>query len=340
MCQTSAAFDPYYKWLAIPPDQQPTDYYRLLGVRRFETDSEVIATAADRQMAHVRTYQLGPHATECQTLLNELATARIRLLNPARRAAYDANLHIAKRRLAPARLAVPSPKPLQAPSPEPPTAELIAAPAQKPILMKHAWRPARRKRRRRMIGSAANLLAPIVGLAIGYAVLCATGNQAAVRELVFGPARAEEPASKGTSFPAHKDQPIGQSLDSALPAKPSSTVKKPMPNAVDQDSGHDSRSRWLNERFGTTVYHVQDKQWAESDNKTKELKWYLTEIDRGPDYVELFNPARNRTSRITGQRMLLKVGTQWRRLSNGHWDTGELRRPVEPPDNYARNVVD
>jgi len=41
-------FDPYYKWLSIPPDEQPPDHYRLLGVRRFEADADVIAAAADR----------------------------------------------------------------------------------------------------------------------------------------------------------------------------------------------------------------------------------------------------------------------------------------------------
>ena len=28
------AFDPYHKWLGIPPKQQPPDHYRLLGVER------------------------------------------------------------------------------------------------------------------------------------------------------------------------------------------------------------------------------------------------------------------------------------------------------------------
>ena len=191
-----------------------------------------------------------------------------------------------------------------------------------------------------MIGSAANVLAPIVGLAIGYAFLCATGNQDLVHQLVVGPTRTENPLAKRTSFPSHKDHALDQLLGSTLPAKPRSIVIKPMPNALHEENGQDSRSRWLNEKFGTTIYHVKDKQWVESDNKTEEIKWYLTEIDRGPDYIELFNPARNRTSRIIGPSMLLKVGTQWRRLGNGHWDTGELRRPIEPPEDYARNVVD
>ena len=54
-------FDPYYRWLVIPPAEQPADYYRLLGLSRFENEPEVIRDAAERQMAHVRRYALGKH---------------------------------------------------------------------------------------------------------------------------------------------------------------------------------------------------------------------------------------------------------------------------------------
>jgi len=85
-------FDPYYKWLSIPPDEQPPDCYRLLGVRRFEADADVIEAAADRQMAYLKMYQIGPHMPASQKLLGEVAAARICLLNPDKRAAYDAKL--------------------------------------------------------------------------------------------------------------------------------------------------------------------------------------------------------------------------------------------------------
>ncbi len=29
-------FDPYHKWLGIPPDEQPANHYRLLGLELFE----------------------------------------------------------------------------------------------------------------------------------------------------------------------------------------------------------------------------------------------------------------------------------------------------------------
>lgn len=88
----SEAFDPYYTWLGIPPDEQPPDHYRLLGIRRFETNHEVIANASDQRMTHLRTFQNGKRAAESQKLLNELSSATRCLLDPLLRQTYDASL--------------------------------------------------------------------------------------------------------------------------------------------------------------------------------------------------------------------------------------------------------
>jgi len=71
-----ADFDPYHRWLGIPPAEQPANHYRLLGLSPFEGDPEVIRDAAARQIAHVRTYQLGPNSALSQKILNELAAAK------------------------------------------------------------------------------------------------------------------------------------------------------------------------------------------------------------------------------------------------------------------------
>lgn len=86
------SFDPYHQWLGIPESEQPANHYRLLGIGLFEDDGDVIESAADRQMAHVRTFERGPHAALSQQILNELSAARLCLLDPERRAAYDAEL--------------------------------------------------------------------------------------------------------------------------------------------------------------------------------------------------------------------------------------------------------
>jgi hypothetical protein len=88
----AAKFDPYHRWLAIPPEEQPPNFYRLLGVKMFETDEDVISAAVDQRMMHLRSFQTGPHATDSQRLLNEVAQASRTLLDPDDRRRYDQEL--------------------------------------------------------------------------------------------------------------------------------------------------------------------------------------------------------------------------------------------------------
>ena len=88
----SANFDPYYKWLGIAPKDQPPNHYRLLGLENFEEDLQVVESASDRQLGFLRRHQSGEHAADCQKLLNEVTRARLCLLKPASKAAYDQEL--------------------------------------------------------------------------------------------------------------------------------------------------------------------------------------------------------------------------------------------------------
>ena len=85
----SEPFDPYSQWLGIEPHEMPVDHYRLLGLTRFEDDPETIAEQADERMAYVRSLQTGPRGGYTQSLLNELAAARVCLLNPHAKRSYD-----------------------------------------------------------------------------------------------------------------------------------------------------------------------------------------------------------------------------------------------------------
>ncbi|MEQ8789383.1 MAG: hypothetical protein RIC55_24025 [Pirellulaceae bacterium] len=107
----TADFDPYYKWLGIPPREQPPTHYRLLAIEPFEPDLDVISHAADSRMTHVRSLQSGQRGAMSQKLLNEISAARLCLLNPQTKAAYDAQLRVAQG----ARPAPPS-VPMSAPS--------------------------------------------------------------------------------------------------------------------------------------------------------------------------------------------------------------------------------
>ncbi|MDZ4820220.1 MAG: hypothetical protein SGJ20_14730 [Planctomycetota bacterium] len=85
----SEHFDAYHQWLGIPPNEQPPHYYRLLGLTLFETDPQVIANAADRQMSHLKAMATSKHASVAQSLLNELSAAKLCLLRAEKRAPYD-----------------------------------------------------------------------------------------------------------------------------------------------------------------------------------------------------------------------------------------------------------
>ncbi len=88
----SNTFDPYHEWLAIPPEEQPANHYRLLGIAPFEAGPKVIANAADQRMSHLKQFGRTGHAEASQKLLNEVARARVCLLDEQKKAAYDAEL--------------------------------------------------------------------------------------------------------------------------------------------------------------------------------------------------------------------------------------------------------
>ena len=85
-------FDPYHQWLGISPSEQPPNHYRLLGITPFETDPAVISQAADQRAAQIRTVQAGEHAHLSQRILNEIAGAKLSLLDPTIKRSYDADL--------------------------------------------------------------------------------------------------------------------------------------------------------------------------------------------------------------------------------------------------------
>ncbi|HEX7376356.1 MAG TPA: protein kinase [Pirellulales bacterium] len=94
MTATAVEFDAYHQWLGIAPKDQPPHHYRLLSIDLFEDNDDVISNAADRQMAHVRTFQTGRHSQKSQLLLNELAAARVCLLDATKKTDYDRRLNL------------------------------------------------------------------------------------------------------------------------------------------------------------------------------------------------------------------------------------------------------
>ena len=90
-------FDPYQEWFGIEPSARLAsgipDHYRLLGIERYESDAQRIESAVEQRVAFLHRVASGKHSAASQQLLNEVARARLCLLDPAARASYDAQLH-------------------------------------------------------------------------------------------------------------------------------------------------------------------------------------------------------------------------------------------------------
>lgn len=85
-------FDPYLEWLAIPTKHRPPTHYQLLGLKRFEDDTDKIHRRTLKRVAHLRQFQAGEHGDLTQSLMNEISQARLVLLDPVQKEAYDQSL--------------------------------------------------------------------------------------------------------------------------------------------------------------------------------------------------------------------------------------------------------
>jgi len=128
----SQDFDPYYTWLGIPPAEQPANHYRLLGVRDFEENLDVIQNAADQRMAYIRTFQSGKRASISQKILNEIATSQAVLYSAEKRAAYDTKLRATQAQAASAKVETPLAPPVTPLPPQPRASHGPAVPMQGP----------------------------------------------------------------------------------------------------------------------------------------------------------------------------------------------------------------
>lgn len=86
------AGDLYWEWLKVPSEKRPPNHFDLLGLPAAVTDVATIEQAAGRQVQRIKEHLDGPQAAEGAKLLQEVATARATLIDPAKRAAYAASL--------------------------------------------------------------------------------------------------------------------------------------------------------------------------------------------------------------------------------------------------------
>lgn len=84
-------FNPYQSWLGWNGSAQP-NFFQLLGIGEEEDDPKVISAAADRAASRVRQFRPGEQLAAWAALLDELAEAKQRLLDPSARREYRDSL--------------------------------------------------------------------------------------------------------------------------------------------------------------------------------------------------------------------------------------------------------
>ena len=109
-------FDYLHKWLGISPEEQPPNYYRLLGIGLFESDADVIDAAADKQLLFLHDLVNGEHGEVAEELSNQICAVRLLLLNADKKQAYDRTLQAPRDGL---KKPVPGPPPIPGNVPPP-----------------------------------------------------------------------------------------------------------------------------------------------------------------------------------------------------------------------------
>ena len=217
-------FDPYRKWLGIPPDDQPPHHYRLLGIEPFESDPDVIVNAADGRMAQVKNFQIGKYSELSQRILNEIAAAKICLLNPEKKQQYDRKL---RPRLEAERKGLPKavPPAVRRPAPTTSTTAETALPAIETSSVFSYVSAHSRQRRSWLILVALGLGA--VAIVVASVVVLRRGN---------GPQVAEQPVSSENKPGGHPAEslpapaPGDRDQPPSSPAVPETGVPQPPVN--------------------------------------------------------------------------------------------------------------
>lgn len=230
----SGSFDPYHKWLGISPRDQPPHHYRLLAIDLFESDPDVISSAADQRMGHVRAFQTGRHSALSQQILNEIAAARVCLLSPEKKAEYDRWLRGQLGMAGPpseptgppiSRASQPSVPPL--PPAVPPLDEPVPPRFEGPL-------PSRRGRRRRVPWQALTAILVAAAVFVGAWVVLTPPDgpqQAAGPDLIPPPSIEPQPSEPPPAPPKPDESSGTPNVPSVAANEPENTPKAPAEKA-------------------------------------------------------------------------------------------------------------
>ena len=221
------AFDPYFKWLGIPKSDQPPHAYRLLGIELYESDADVISNAADARMAQLKSYQTGKYGAVSQKILNEIAAAKVCLLNAQKKSEYDGRV---RGKLAKMRAAAAEPAETETAEAEP--AATSAAPSGELPFLDYSSSPSRsvvRSTKPSKSAKSSKKPAWIVPAAIGAAVLLAAGGVVGYMQM-SGSGNTKPAENQVASLPDAKHNSESFSGPESH-AKPSAEATAPHPTA-------------------------------------------------------------------------------------------------------------
>jgi HEAT repeat protein len=193
-------FDPYQQWLGIPPEQQPPDHHRLLGIPAGDHSRRAITEAARQRTVQLLEFRTAPNARECARLINEIVEARAALL-----------------KLAPEEPAAPRPETL-------PTPEITPRPVPPPRRARAGRQPAT-IRRLALAGAALALV--LIGVIVGM-VATRPGQSLPSNHVAVSPS-STEPIRVDTR---PKSSPDTKTIPDPEPKKidPPPTKRKPPPD--------------------------------------------------------------------------------------------------------------
>ena len=83
----NSEFNPYCQWLDLPAE--PQDFYGLLGLKPFESDTELIRRVSLRLTSTVRNIKPGDHTSDWMKLLDQIEQAQQTLCDPNQKSRYD-----------------------------------------------------------------------------------------------------------------------------------------------------------------------------------------------------------------------------------------------------------
>lgn len=229
-------FDPYQRWLGIPPQDQPPHFYRLLGLELFEEDPEVIKAAAENAIAFIQQNAFGEELQKSQRLLKDIEKVAAYLMSPPHKAKYDKKLK-AKLGMSPPEVTAPE-APTQSTSPQPKTAAPTSPSSQespRPIQVDSqsavsTLEKSKRASKINVAGFEISYPAAAVGIAVFLAVAILLGMQFMGTDSAQPTSVAKQPPAPAATSESPKPQ---TPQNPALVAKANKPVPKPLKQPED-----------------------------------------------------------------------------------------------------------